>query len=214
MISNTDVFRITTGNRLMIADVLERLDESQWAAPTLCPGWTVHHMAAHLVQPMLVGFGRFFVTALRYRGDTDRTVDHITRRLARKDRTELVTLLRAHAGDQLNPYRVGPMGPFADTCLHLRDIARPLGIDADVPAGHWHLLLDYLTSPQAAAALRPAGRLDGLHLAATDIPFSSGSGLTVSGPGEALSMAVTGRPAALADLNGPGLDRLASRLRP
>src|SRR5687768_6623325 len=155
MITSTDVYQLTTENRLMIADVLAGLDESRWAAPTLCPGWTVHHMAAHFLQPMLIGFGRFAVTALRYRGDTDKTVDHVTRRLARKDRAELLALLRAHATDRSAPPRVGPMGPFAETCIHLRDIARPLGLAADVPGDHWHILLDYLTSPAAAATLVP-----------------------------------------------------------
>ncbi|MDI6104886.1 maleylpyruvate isomerase family mycothiol-dependent enzyme [Actinoplanes sp. NEAU-A12] len=205
---NADVYELTSGNRLMIADFLEGLDDRAWAADTLCRGWTVHHLAAHFVQPMLIGFGRFFLTALRYRGDTDRIVDHFTRRLAEKPRGELIALLREHARDRVNPPRVGPMGPFAETCVHLRDIARPLGLPADVPAGHWRLLLDYLTSPGAAPALAPPGRLTGLRLAATDDDWSAGEGALVTGPLEALGMAVTGRAAALADLSGPGVPRL------
>ena len=208
----TDVYRRTTANRLMIADVLDGLDDAQWRAATLCRGWTVHHMAAHLVQPMLVGFGRFFVAALRYRGDTDRTVDHFTRRLARRPRAELVALLRAHAADAVDPPRVGPMGPFAETCIHLRDMARPLGLAADVPGADWRFLLDYLAAPGAAPALVPPGRLIGLRLEATDDDWAAGEGERVAGSLEALGMAVTGRPAALADLTGPGVDRLAGRL--
>jgi uncharacterized protein (TIGR03083 family) len=204
-----DIFELTSRNRLMIADFLEDLDERSWGAATLCQGWTVHHLAAHFVQPMLIGFGRFVLAALRYRGDTDRTVDHFTRRLAAKPRAELITLLRAHAGDRVDPPRVGPMGPFAETCVHLRDIARPLGLPADVPVEHWRLLLDYLTSPGAAPALVRPGRLAGLRLEATDTDWSAGAGELVSGPIEALGMAVTGRPAALRDLSGPGARRLS-----
>jgi uncharacterized protein (TIGR03083 family) len=213
MTTPAEIHRLTTDNRLLIADLLDTLGEDQWNTVTLCAGWTVHHMAAHLVQPMLVGFGRFLVTALRFRGDTDRTVDHITRRLARRTRAELTALLRAHADDRLDPPRVGPMGPFADTCIHLRDIARPLGLPADVPAGHWRVLLDYLTSPAVAPALVPPGRLDGLGLAATDTDWRRGTGAAVTGPIEAIGMAVTGRHAALADLHGPGLPVLATRIR-
>ena len=68
----TDIYARTTSNRLLIADFLETLDDEHWRAGTLCAGWTVGQLAAHLVQPMLVGFGRFFLVALRYRGDTDR----------------------------------------------------------------------------------------------------------------------------------------------
>ena len=213
MTTDVEIYARTTSNRLMIADLLETLDDTQWEAPTLCTGWTVRHLAAHLVQPMLVGFGRFFLTAMRFRGNTDKTVDYHTRRLARRPRAELIALLREHAKDRVNPPRVGPMGPFAETCIHLRDIARPLALTVDVPNEHWGFLLDYLTSPTVAPALVPAGRLDGLHLTATDTAWSSGSGALVTGPIEAIGMAVTGRPAALTDLHGPGLDTLASRLR-
>ena len=210
--TSRDVFELTGRNRLMIADFLEGLDDDEWRAPTLCDGWDVHTMAAHFLQPMLVGFGRFFVTALRYRGDTDRVVDHVTRRLARYDRHEILRLLRAHAEDQVAPPRVGPMGPFAETCIHLRDIARPMGSDVDVPIEHWTTLLDYMVRAGAAAAIVPPGRLDGLRLRATDAPWSSGAGLEITGTAEALGMAASGRRDALGDLDGPGVDLLATRL--
>ncbi|HWS38293.1 MAG TPA: maleylpyruvate isomerase family mycothiol-dependent enzyme [Actinoplanes sp.] len=207
-----DIHALTSVNRLLIADFLDRLDESAWTTPTLSDGWTVQHMAAHFVQPMMVNLGRFLLVSIRYRGDTDRTVDHFTRRLARRPRPELISLLRAHAGDRLNPPRVGPMGPFAETCVHLRDIARPLGLDVDVPAEHWRILLDYLTGPAPAPALTPPGRLDGLRLTATGLDWSAGDGALVSGPIEALGMAAAGRPAALPDLSGPGAALLKERL--
>ncbi|WP_430785724.1 maleylpyruvate isomerase family mycothiol-dependent enzyme [Actinoplanes sp. G11-F43] len=206
------IHTLTSRNRLMIADFLDGLDDTAWATPTLSEGWDVQHMAAHLVQPMLVKFGRFLLVSIRYRGDTDRTVDHFTRRLARRPRPELIALLRAHAADRLNPPRVGPMGPFAETCVHLRDIARPLGLPADVPAEHWRILLGYLTAPGAAPGLTPPGRLGGLRLTATDIDWTAGDGPEISGPAEALGMAATGRAAALPDLSGPGVPLLAARL--
>ncbi|GAA3336872.1 maleylpyruvate isomerase family mycothiol-dependent enzyme [Amorphoplanes nipponensis] len=212
MITDAEVYARTTGNRLMIADFLDTLDDEQWRARTLCAGWTVHDLAAHLVQPMLVGFGRFFLAALRHRGDTDRTVDHLTRRLARRPRRELTALLRQHAGDRVNPPRIGPLGPFTDTCVHLRDIARPLGLAADVPIEHWRVLLEYLTSPAVASTLVTPGRLDGLKLVATDTDWQGGSGTVVTGPAEALVMAACGRAAALADLSGPGRPSLAGRI--
>jgi uncharacterized protein (TIGR03083 family) len=213
MATDAEIHRLTTENRRLIADVLAGLDEASWDSATLCAGWTVRQLAAHLVQPMLIGFGRFFVTALRYRGNTDRTVDHFTRELARKPAPELIALLREHAEDKINPPRVGPLGPFADTCVHLRDLARPLGLTVDVPVEHWRILLDYLTSPAVAPALVPRGRLAELELVATDTEWRSGSGSLLTGPIEAIGMAACGRPAALTDLDGPGNSILAGRLR-
>lgn len=212
MASDQQIYAWTSRNRLLIADVLASLDDADWDTPTLCSGWTVHHLAAHLTQPIFVGFPRFFLTAMRYRGNTDKTVDHFTRRLARKSPAQLITLLREHAEDEVSPLRVGPMGQFAETCLHLRDMARPLGVTADVPIEHWRTLLDYLVSPAAAPALAPAGRLRGLTLAATDTNWATGHGPEIHGPIEALAMAVAGRPAALADLQGPGVPTLKGRL--
>lgn len=84
--THAEIYALTTANRLMLADILDSLDEVQWCTPTLCPGWRVPEMAAHLVQPVLTSFAHVFLTALRYRGDTDRTVDHITRSIARRPR--------------------------------------------------------------------------------------------------------------------------------
>jgi uncharacterized protein (TIGR03083 family) len=212
MTSDPEIYTWTSQNRLVIVDVLETLDDADWNAPTLCAGWTVRHIAAHLIQPLRISFARFFLTAMRYRGDTNKTVDHFARRLARTSPAQLIALLREHAADKVSPPRVGPMGPFAETCLHLRDVARPLGLTVDVPIEHWRTLLDYLVSPAAATTLIPTGRLSGLTLAATDTDWVTGRGPEIRGPIEALAMAATGRPTAVTDLQGPGLHTLESRL--
>jgi uncharacterized protein (TIGR03083 family) len=204
-----DVHAWTTSNRLLVADVLASLDERQWAAPTLCAGWTVRVLAGHLLQPMTVGFGRFLLTALRHRGDTDATVDDLARRLAQPpSRTSSSQRCAASRLCARTRPASGPLGPFAETCVHLRDVARPLGLDADVPVHHWTHLLGYLVSPQAAPALVPPDRLAGLALHATDAPLVREAAAPPSrGPAEALAMAATGRADALAQLTGPGCGR-------
>lgn len=214
MIAEDEVYAAAARNRLRIADMLDGLTEQQWSAPTLCTGWSVRHVAAHLLQHVFVGFGRFFVAALRHRGDTDATVDHFARRLARREPEEIVALLREHAHDRVHPPRVGPWGPFTETCVHLRDIARPLGLDADAPREDWALLIDYLVSDRVAPALVPTGRADGLAFAATDVPLEFGTGPLVTGTAEALGMALCGRAAALTDLSGPGVEILRDHLTP
>ena len=37
--------------RLDLADLLDDLDEQEWAHPTLCAGWRVRDVAAHLAWP-------------------------------------------------------------------------------------------------------------------------------------------------------------------
>lgn len=56
------------------------------------------------------------------------------------------------------------------------------------------------------------GRADGLWFQAADQDWAQGQGPEVTGPSEALALAIGGRAAALDDLAGPGLPVLRSRL--
>jgi hypothetical protein len=56
-------------------------------------------------------------------------------------------------------------------------------------------------------------RVRGLRLVATDIDWSIGHGAEVTGPAEALLMAIAGRRDAVDELAGPGQPTLARRLR-
>ena len=76
------------------------------------------------------------------------------------------------------------------------------------PSGCWRALRFAPGAPPIGAAKR----LRGLTLAATDLPWTTGKGPAVEGPGEALLMAMAGRPAALPELFGPGLATLAARI--
>jgi uncharacterized protein (TIGR03083 family) len=211
-LTDNQIHAATTANRLMIADFLEGLTVEDWRTDSLCEGWNVHTTAAHFLQPMLVGFGRFFITALRYRGDTPRVVDNVTRKLARRSATEVIALLRSHAADQVSPPRVGPMGPFAETCIHLQDIAIPIRRDIDVPTSHWRVLLSYLVTDGAAKSLVEQDRIDNVRFIATDCDWSYGDGPEVRGIVASLGMVMAGRPAALEGLRGTGVDDLRTRL--
>lgn len=68
----------TARTRLRIVSVPELLEPEQWDTLSLCAGWTAWHVSAHLLQPMLVGFTRFFATSLSFRADTAETGLHNT----------------------------------------------------------------------------------------------------------------------------------------
>ena len=74
------------------------------------------------------------------------------------------------------------------------------------------LIRRYGTS-RYAPTIRGAWRARGVHLVGTDIEWSHGKGPDVQGPGgEALLMAMAGRPDALKDVSGPGKDQLSRRI--
>ncbi len=207
------VFELTANNRRLAADMFESLGPDQWAVPSLCEGWTVRHIAAHLVMPFEVSFARFALALVRERGDGDRVADKATRALAQRTTVELVDLLRSNAHRRFSPPGVGPGGQLTDTCVHLRDAARPLGLDVSPPLRAWRLALDHIVGPKGRYGFAPRSRIAGLAFVATDQDWRHGAGPEVVGASEALAMAATGRTAALDDVNGNGADILGSRLR-
>ena len=58
----------------------------------------------------------------------------------------------------------------------------------------------------------PGKRTKGLRFEATDLDWSAGDGALVSGPAEAILLAVANRPIALRDLGGDGANTLGNRI--
>lgn len=207
------VYEIAAVNRRLAADMFAGLTEEQWRTPSLCAGWTVREVAAHLVPPE-GGFTLLGVAKLlwRYRGDLGRMVDETAREGAREPTDEIVRQLRERADERLKPPVTGALGPMTDTCIHLRDAARPLGLDVNPPPESWRPALDFLVSKPAGKGFVPPSRIAGLTFATTDSDWTNGSGADVRGTSEAVAMAIAGRPAALADLTGDGVAILDERL--
>ena len=204
-------FALIAAERKRLADQLADLDPDQWATPSLCDGWTVHDVAAHLLMPLVTSMPSVAWAMLRNRGDFDRANVDLTAAVARRPSAELVAGLRRHAESRFTPPRLGPMAPLTDVVVHGQDIRRPLGLADDVPVDVWTLVLAYLVDPSARGFV-PRSRVSGLALRATDADWSAGDGDGLSGTAEALTLALAGRGAALADLFGPGADVLAGRL--
>lgn len=195
--------------RRRLADFFDRLDDTQLSTRSLCGEWTVREVLGHLAMPLVPGSG-LLREVVRARGSLDRASVAVARRLAQRPVGELTSALRERADVHRPAPGVGPLGQLADGCLHLRDCARPLGLDDDADLDDWRVLLERL--PTGMPGLVPRRRADGLRLVADDQGWTWGSGAEVAGPSEALAMALGGRAVALDDLRGPGVAVLASRL--
>lgn len=205
--SSMDVVALTAANRRRLADFFDGLDDDQLTTASLCDAWSVREVLGHLAMPLTVGFGSFAVRVIRGRGSVDRASVAIAAELASRPVDELTGLLRRKAETKAPR----PMGQLADTCIHLRDCARPLGLADDVELDCWRLVLDWLPTRQAVG-FRDKGWLAGLALRASDQDWSWGSGAEIAGPSEALALAMTGRHVALDDLFGAGVDMLRERV--
>ena len=207
-----DVFPLVAAERIRLADRLDTLGPGDWEAPSLCRGWTVHVVAAHLNSGWEASLSTVLVESVRARS-LDRGLDRLARRLATSlDPAACVAGLRDHAEARFTPPGSGPEAPLTDVIVHGADMLFPSGRSVDVDPVALATSLGFVTGGRAKGFV-PKGRIDGLVFEATDLDFRAGPGRSVvRGPGLALCGALCGRRAFLDQLSGEGLEVLDSRL--
>ncbi|MGW4243923.1 maleylpyruvate isomerase family mycothiol-dependent enzyme [Nocardia sp. NPDC004722] len=205
-------WKVIEQQRRAIADLLDGLPEEDWDTPSLCAGWRIREVAAHLaLTPQPPSPRVMLATGIRARGNYNRFIDILTTGYANQPTGELVSQLRDHAASRKLPSLTNYRNILFDTMVHGQDIAIPLGRSLEIP-------------PDAAAAgadravevgwpVWDRHRLDGIRLRATDIDWVHGTGREVSGPVTALLLLITGRTARVGELTGEGLTLATSRLR-
>lgn len=150
----------------------------------------------------------WFAGVLRNRFDFDANV---AQRLAKRLGDDPADTLRRFRDVQTSRTKapIPVIAMLGESIVHGEDIRRPLGIVRPYPAD----ALDRVAAFYANSDLMlpSATRARGLRLRATDGDFTLGDGPEVSGPTIALIMALTGRDAYLAELDGPGLTDFAAR---
>jgi uncharacterized protein (TIGR03083 family) len=191
------------------AALLDELTPDQWESPTLCEGWRVRDVVAHafgydnLSRAQLVGRfikGGLMVNRINQLGVVE---------LAQSSPAALRDLVRNHLEPRGLTAGFGGRIALTDNMIHQQDIRRPLGLVRTIPSERLCAALDFA---RYAPTIRGAWRTRGVRIAATDVDWSHGKGSEARGTGEALLMIMAGRPDALADLDGPGVATLASRV--
>jgi uncharacterized protein (TIGR03083 family) len=196
--------------RLRLAETLDGLADADWNTPSLCAGWRVREVVAHLVSILEIPVGRFVLNAVKA-GSFDTYADRVAQQFGQRDPAQLAAAYRSLATTRFAPPVVGPIAPLTDVYVHTRDIERVVGRSSTLPADGQRVVLAYLCGGKARGFVSPR-RTKGLRFEASDLAWSLGAGPTVSGTGEAIMLAVTGRTAALGELAGDGVAVLAGRL--
>ncbi|USQ80292.1 maleylpyruvate isomerase family mycothiol-dependent enzyme [Ornithinimicrobium faecis] len=202
-----DVWPMVHAERAALLADLESLEDSQWQRDSLCAGWTVHDVAAHLVDTALTTRVGFMLGLARARFDFDRQNDRGVERHRGATPRQTLTRLREVATRTSTP--PGSLDSrIVEEVVHGEDIRRPLGLVRAYPAAAVDRALLYQTRTSAAMG-GAKDRVAGLRLEATDHDLLHGDGALVRGTALDLLLAVSGRQSALADLTGPGVSRLA-----
>jgi uncharacterized protein (TIGR03083 family) len=204
------VFAAVTNERRQIANLADGLSAAELAAPSLCRGWSIKTVAAHVLSTLDDGLAVFMRLAAR-RGSLARAIDELARHRAQLPAAEITASLRRYADRRVSPPLFGPLDPLADVLVHGGDMRIPLGLPFHPDPQLTALALDFLAGPWPFGFV-PLGRLRGIALRGTDIGRVWRQGAEVNGPVAALMMAVAGRTALLDTLDGPGLQLLRGRL--
>jgi len=201
-----DIWGTIAQERKALADDLAGIGDAQWRTASLCTGWSVRDVVAHMTAtaettplnflPKLAGSG----FSLNKMSEKD---------IAKRRSGDVLARFRSRVSSKKHP--PGPVDSWlGETIVHGEDIRRPLGIAHHYPdealarVGEFYSKSNLVIGGKTRAA--------GLKLTATDADWSNGSGAEVSGPFISLVLAIAGRKAVLGDLSGPGLPTLESRM--
>lgn len=207
--SHDEVWRAIDAERASLADLLDSLSEREWEAPSLCAGWRVRDVAAHLTLAQM-GVVPAVVAAARARGNFNRMIRDTAVRQARLPVREYGPRLRAMAGSRRKAPGVSHLEPLIDVLVHGQDIAVPLGRIRPMPTEAAMAAADRIWPD--LFPFRARRRLEGVRFQATNCAWTAGDGVLAEGPIAAILLLLTGRDAAaLAELSGPGAADLGVR---
>ncbi|WP_456599447.1 maleylpyruvate isomerase family mycothiol-dependent enzyme [Blastococcus sp. SYSU DS0616] len=205
-----DLLDLARAEREDLRALLVGLAPEQWAAPSLCEGWSVRDVVAHVLSYEELGARQLAERFLRGRFTVDRTNAVGLREYGTRTPAELVRLLDDHLTPSGLTAGMGGAIALTDGMIHQQDIRRPLGVPRSIPAER---VVPALRTALFAPTLLGVLRVRGVRLVATDVDWTFGRGPEVTGTAEALLMTVAGRRGVVGELSGPGQERLAGRLR-
>lgn len=186
-----DIRAAIAAERRELAAMLDGLSAEEWDAPTLCGGWRVREVAAHMTMGFRYSLSKTAWELIRSRGSLHRMTD----RCARKDSAahstrELAALLRDHADHPWRPPVGGIEAALGHDVIHGLDITVALGLDRRVPEDRVRILLE---SVNARTLKFFKADLGGIELRADDLDWSFGTGTPLSGAAQDLLLLAYGR---------------------
>lgn len=194
--------------RAALVDDLADRPHLDWAAPSLCEGWDVRDVVAHLAATATLSPLSFISEFVRAGFRPDRIVDRQIQAARQRPAAESLEALRSAIHATASPPQP-TITRIIEIVVHGEDIRRPLRIEHDYVTTHIADALRYLSRDHRLGAKT---LIDGLELRATDVDIAVGQGARVDGPAVSLLLAASGRRAALGDLSGPGCQLLKQRI--
>lgn len=193
--------------RTELAAMLGGLRPDQWAAPTLCAGWRVREVVAHMTMPYRLTMPAFLRGMVRARGNFNRMADRQARAdTARLDDARLLASLRDNVAHPWKPPGGGTAGALSHDVIHGLDISVALGLDRRVPPERVAMILAGMRDRNVSYF---GTDLSGVRLAATDLDWAYGEGAPLRGAAQDLLLVICGRRLPPGLLDGTAAARFA-----
>lgn len=192
------IWRHVDSERSALADILEALPDDAWRTPSLCDGWTVRDVAAHLTFSH-AGLRDLLGPAVRAGFRYNVAVRDAAVRCP-LGHDQIIDTLRGFVGSRRKVPGVSEREPLLDVLVHTQDICLPLDIDHPMPADAAVVALERVIWWSRRVPLGP--RLRDVHLVATDETWEWGAGRRIEGPVRWLLLAASGRAVAHQHLSG------------
>jgi uncharacterized protein (TIGR03083 family) len=205
--SDPELTAMITGHRRQLTDLLAALPASAWDQPSLCAGWRVREVAAHILMTLRTPAWRFAAEMARSGGNFNRMADRVARRDGAAAPAELVAALREHGDTIFQPPGGGVGAGLTHDVVHGLDMTVALGVEHPVPEPTLRAVLDTVNGTQSRKHF--GVNLDGIRLQADDIDWSCGSGQVVSGSAQDLALVACGRRLPAGRLQGGASARFA-----
>lgn len=204
---NSELTAMITGHRHQLTNLLAALPPGAWDRPSLCAGWRVREVTAHILMTLRTPAWRFAAELARSGGSFNRMADRVAQRDGAISPDELVAALRAHEHTIWKPPGGGLPAGLTHDVIHGLDMTVALGLEHPVPEPTLRAVLDTVNGTQSRKHF--GVDLDGIRLQADDIDWSCGSGQVVSGSAQDLALLVCGRSLPAGRLGGVASGRFA-----
>lgn len=188
--------------------VVEDLSPTEWDKPSLCTGWRVRDVVAHVAQLPDMKRRNLLPRIIKARGSLTRVRDEAARTEGEQPASEIL----AHFRENLECLHVPPGSTaekaLVDIVVHSLDICHPNGWELPLPADRVRAAMSILVT--LGEPFGGKHRAEGLHLDTTDVDWRFGRGDHVRGPAPVMLLALAGRPVC-DQLTGEGVRALAAR---
>jgi uncharacterized protein (TIGR03083 family) len=191
---------------LALAEMLDAAPSDRWDVPSLCDGWRVREVVAHVTMPARYREDAFMAELAADNFDFTRLSNRLASRDADLAADELVASLRDEVLHRWTPPGGGARGALNHAVIHSLDITVPLGEARLAPDPAMRTVLDDLTAGGVHEHF--ATDIAGRRLRATDMDWSFGSGRELTGAAEDLAAHLCGRTPPGGRLHGDALARL------